>query len=61
MLQWNSKRYSRNAYTTTYSDYLAPNTAAAGGAATRSMVRVRVKHVLNLPDHLRPGKTWESD
>jgi hypothetical protein len=61
MFQWNNKRYSRNAYTTTYSDYLTPNTAAAGGAATRSMVRVRVKHVLNLPDHLRPGKTWESD
>jgi phosphatidylserine/phosphatidylglycerophosphate/cardiolipin synthase-like enzyme len=61
MLQWNSNRYSRNAYTTTYSDYLRPNVAAAGGAATRSMVRVRVKHVLNLPDHLRPGKTWESD
>jgi phosphatidylserine/phosphatidylglycerophosphate/cardiolipin synthase-like enzyme len=61
MLQWTSKRYSRNAYTTTYSDYLQPNVAAAGGAATRPMVRIRVKHVLNLPDHLRPGKTWESD
>ena len=61
MMQWNSKRYSRNAYTTTYADYLTPNTAAAGGSATRSMVHVRVKHVLNLPDHLRPGKTWESD
>ncbi|HEX4472859.1 MAG TPA: phospholipase D-like domain-containing protein [Nocardioides sp.] len=61
MLQWNSKRYSRNAYTTTYSDYGQPNTEAAGGGATRPMIRVRVKHVLNLPDHLRPGKTWESD
>jgi phosphatidylserine/phosphatidylglycerophosphate/cardiolipin synthase-like enzyme len=61
MMQWSSKRYSRNAYTTTYSDYEAPNTAAAGGSATRQMVTKRVKHVLNLPDHLHPGKTWESD
>jgi hypothetical protein len=60
MLQWNNPRYSRNAYTTTYSTYRTVSPDQVGGMARTQVVRV--KHVLNLPDHLHAGGShWEGD
>jgi HKD family nuclease len=55
-LMW-QPRYSRNAYTTTYSVYRSVRMVDGRPVTTlerRPVVTVR-------PDHLRPGRTWEND
>lgn len=60
MLQWDSTRYSRDAYTTTYSNYQTTAPRQIGGMPRTQVVRV--KHVLNLPDQLHGGGShWEGD
>ena len=59
---WSSNRYTRNAYTTTASDYLVYRTALApnGTPYTRVITKTR-KVVVNRPDGLTAGETWEND
>lgn len=55
-LMWRP-RYSRNAYTTTYTNYEVRRTVAGREVVTterRPMLSIR-------PDNLKPGKTWEDD
>ncbi len=61
-LMWNSDRYTRDAYTTTSSDYKTYVTRVDTlGKPTTRVVEGRHPIVVNLPDGLRPGKTWEDD
>jgi phosphatidylserine/phosphatidylglycerophosphate/cardiolipin synthase-like enzyme len=60
--EWNSTRNSRNAYTTTYTDFRVPRMErAADGSMHKVYVTVRRPVTSVEPDPYRPGRFWEGD
>jgi len=60
--EWNSSRNSRNAYTTTYTDFRVPRLERqADGSLLKVYVTVRRPVTTVQPDPYRPGPAWEDD
>ena len=60
--EWDHQRNSRNAYTTTYSDFrVARMERAADGSMHKVYVTVRRPVTTVEPDPYQPGPYWEND
>jgi hypothetical protein len=60
--EWNSNRNSRNAYTTTYTDFRVPRMEReADGSLHKVYVTLRRPVTTVEPDPYRPGRFWEAD
>jgi hypothetical protein len=60
--QWDHKRNSRNAYTTTYTTFRVPRMQrSADGSMHKSFATVRRPVTTIEPDPYRPGPSWEDD
>jgi hypothetical protein len=61
-LMWNSNRFSRNAYTTTYTDFRVPRTVRdADGSTHVEYTTVRRPVTTVEPDRVKRGPFWEGD
>ena len=61
-LMWDNSRYSRNAYTTTYTDFrVARLERQADGSYTKVFATVRRPVTTVERDPYRPGPYWEND
>ena len=60
---WNSGRFSRNAYTTTYTDFRVPTTLRMADGSTKTVYKTVRRPVTTVePDPYRPGgRFWEGD
>ena len=60
--QWKKKRNSRNAYTTTYTNFRVPTTVRQPDGTTRRTYVTQRRKVLTVePDRMRKGPYWEAD
>lgn len=61
-LMWKSKRYTRNAYTTTYTDFRVARTQRQADGSTKVVYETVRRPVTTVePDPYRPGPFWEND